>query len=118
MGDGRVPGRTGNAHPNIYPYDAFPTATVAVFLAVDNDRQFQQLCTVLGDADLAGQEALSSAAGRSVHRARLREKLLALMARFDGLTLVEQLGGEKACPVLPYWMCPRPCSTRTPNTAT
>lgn len=100
LGDGRVPGRTGNAHPNIYPYDAFPTATVAVFLAVGNDRQFQQLCTVLGDADLAGQEAFSSAAGRSVHRARLREKLLALMARFDGLTLVEQLG-EKGVPCAP-----------------
>jgi len=41
FGDGRLPGRTGNAHPNIYPYDAFPTRTVPVFLAVGNDRQFQ-----------------------------------------------------------------------------
>ncbi|MFZ4651331.1 MAG: CaiB/BaiF CoA transferase family protein, partial [Rubrivivax sp.] len=38
--DGRIPGRTGNAHPNICPYDTFRTGTEPIFLAVGNDRQF------------------------------------------------------------------------------
>ena len=37
---GKLPGLTGNAHPNISPYDKFPTRTVDVFLAVGNDRAF------------------------------------------------------------------------------
>ena len=102
FGDGRMPGRTGNAHPNIYPYDAFPTGTVPVFLAVGNDRQFQQLCEVLGEPALATDAGFASAAGRSVHRARLRERLVALMAPFDGEALVEQLSlkGVPCAPIL------------------
>jgi crotonobetainyl-CoA:carnitine CoA-transferase CaiB-like acyl-CoA transferase len=102
FGDGRIPGRTGNAHPNIYPYDAFPTGTVPVFLAVGNDRQFQHLCQVLGQPELATATDFSSAAGRSIHRAALREQLIALMAPWDGLVLVEQLSqqGVPCAPIL------------------
>jgi crotonobetainyl-CoA:carnitine CoA-transferase CaiB-like acyl-CoA transferase len=38
--DGKAPRRTGNAHPNIYPYDALATGTDPVFVAVGNDGQF------------------------------------------------------------------------------
>lgn len=102
FGDGRIPGRTGNAHPNIYPYDAFPTGTVPIFLAVGNDRQFQQLCTVLGEPALATEPAFANAAGRSVNRAALRERLLALLAPRDGETLVQQLSdqGVPCAPIL------------------
>lgn len=102
FGDGRMPGRTGNAHPNIYPYDAFPTGSTPVFLAVGNDRQFQQLCSVLGQPSLATVPAFAHAAGRSVHRAELREKLLALMKEWDGEVLVDQLShqGVPCAPIL------------------
>ena len=50
---GRVPGLTGNAHPNIAPYDKFPTRTVDIFLAVGNDRAFGRLCAELGAPELA-----------------------------------------------------------------
>lgn len=102
FGDGRLPGRTGNAHPNIYPYDAFPSGTTPVFLAVGNDRQFQQLCEVLGQPDLATDPLFSNAGGRSVHRAQLRERLIALMANQDGEALVEQLSlkGVPCAPIL------------------
>lgn len=100
FGDGRLPGRTGNAHPNIYPYDAFPTGTTPIFLAVGNDRQFQQLCEVLGQAELASESAFSSASGRSVHRTQLRERLIALMAPLDGEALVQQLS-EQGVPCAP-----------------
>jgi len=41
---GKTPGLTGNAHPNISPYDTFPTRTVEIFLAAGNDRAFQRVC--------------------------------------------------------------------------
>lgn len=102
FGDGRRPGRTGNAHPNIYPYDAFPTSSVPIFLAVGNDRQFKLLCKVLGEDSLAEDEAFSSAGGRSVNRYRLREILVALMAPLDGMALVAQLSeiGVPCAPTL------------------
>jgi crotonobetainyl-CoA:carnitine CoA-transferase CaiB-like acyl-CoA transferase len=39
----RVPGRSGNAHPNIRPYDTFATSTVPIFLALGNDGQFAKV---------------------------------------------------------------------------
>jgi len=102
FGDGRMPGRTGNAHPNIYPYDAFPTGSTPVFLAVGNDRQFQQLCTVLGQTKLASDPMFNSAGARSVNRAQLRRELIALMSQWNAQALVEQLShqGVPCTPIL------------------
>lgn len=80
FGNGKTPQRTGNAHPNIYPYDSFPTATTPIFLAVGNDRQFEKLCEVLGDSSLAQENAFISAGDRSNNRAQLRQRLIALLA--------------------------------------
>ena len=99
---GKEPRRTGNAHPNIYPYDAFPTGTDAVFLAVGNDRQFRLLCQHLGAAELADDALYATAGARSVNRAALREQLIALLAGQDGPALAEALMaiGVPAAPVL------------------
>ena len=45
---GDVPGRLGNAHPNIVPYQAFATEDGHIILAVGNDSQFQKFCGVAG----------------------------------------------------------------------
>ena len=42
---GKTPARSGNAHPNIAPYETLPTASGPIFLAVGNNRQFAQLAT-------------------------------------------------------------------------
>ena len=94
FGDGRVPARTGNAHPNIYPYDAFPTGTVPLFLAVGNDRQFRQLCDALGDPALGTDARFAGAGDRSVNREALRERLVTLLATQDGEALVAQLNAR------------------------
>lgn len=114
FGDGRLPGRTGNAHPNIYPYDAFPTGTTPVFLAVGNDRQFQQLCEVLDQPQLAYESAFSDAAGRSVNRAQLRGRLITLMAPLNGEALVQQLS-SKGVPCAPILDVPQ--ALKHPHTA-
>ena len=68
---GRLPELTGNAHPNICPYDRFPTATVPVFLAIGNDRAFQRLCAELGAPELAGDPRFATNGDRLAppHRA-------------------------------------------------
>jgi crotonobetainyl-CoA:carnitine CoA-transferase CaiB-like acyl-CoA transferase len=53
---GRSPGRLGNSHPNVVPYQAFPTADGHIVLAIGNDEQFRRCCTALGCAALAADE--------------------------------------------------------------
>ncbi|MBX3622781.1 MAG: CoA transferase [Rhizobacter sp.] len=100
--DGREPRRTGNAHPNIYPYDAFPTRTAPIFLAVGNDRQFAILCKHLGVEALITDARYATAGARSTHRAALREALLASLSAHDGPALADTLMalGVPCAPVL------------------
>jgi crotonobetainyl-CoA:carnitine CoA-transferase CaiB-like acyl-CoA transferase len=101
--DGSAPRRTGNAHPNIYPYDALATGTDPVFVAVGNDRQFASLCGCIGLPALATDPRFATAGVRSVNRDALKQRLETAMAAFDGRVLVEQLmaAGVPAAPVLP-----------------
>jgi crotonobetainyl-CoA:carnitine CoA-transferase CaiB-like acyl-CoA transferase len=101
--DGRNPKRTGNAHPNIYPYDALRTGTDPVFVAVGNDRQFAAFCRVIGLPELAQDPNYATAGARSIHREGLKQTLEAQLAAFDGRTLVDDLmaAGVPAAPVLP-----------------
>ena len=43
-----VPGRLGNAHPNVVPYQDFPTADGHMILAIGNDGQFGRFCAQIG----------------------------------------------------------------------
>lgn len=45
---GKSPGLSGNAHPNIVPYQVFETADEPIVVAVGNDAQFASLCGVIG----------------------------------------------------------------------
>ena len=92
--DGRIPGRTGNAHPNICPYDTFVTGTEKIFLAVGNDKQFATLCRVIGAGDLPGDERFKTNALRSVNRVVLKERLEAALAAFECKPLAELLVRE------------------------
>ncbi len=100
--DGREPRLTGNAHPNIYPYDAFPTRTAPIFLAVGNDRQFGLFCAHLGCPELARDAAYATAGARSGNRAALRAVLVQRLADQDGPALAQALMdlGVPCAPVL------------------
>ena len=78
---GSPPGRIGNAHPNVAPYQLYPTADGHVVVAVGNDRQFQRLCGVAGRPDLAADARFKGNAARVTNRCALdvemREILLA-----------------------------------------
>ncbi|CAM4034155.1 CaiB/BaiF CoA transferase family protein [Bordetella bronchialis] len=100
--DGRPPRRTGNAHPNIYPYDTFRTGTDPLFLAIGNDRQFATLCQVLGRPELAADERFATPGGRSTHRAALKALLEDALSGFEAASLVDRLmaANVPAAPVL------------------
>lgn len=89
--DGKRPALSGNAHPNIYPYDSFPSADVSIFLAVGNDRQFAILCKQLGAEALCADDRFSTPGERSVHRTALRAALVELLAVRAGVPLAEEL---------------------------
>jgi crotonobetainyl-CoA:carnitine CoA-transferase CaiB-like acyl-CoA transferase len=50
---GKVPGRIGNRHPNIAPYQTFETADGDIAIAVGNDQQFARFCLAIGAPELA-----------------------------------------------------------------
>ncbi|MGU7769171.1 CaiB/BaiF CoA transferase family protein [Burkholderia sp. MR1-5-21] len=99
---GKEPVRTGNAHPNITPYDSFPSATVDVFLAVGNNGQFAALCAELGTTAWLDDPRFVDNRARSLNRAALRALLEAELAKHDGAALADRLirRGVPCAPVL------------------
>jgi crotonobetainyl-CoA:carnitine CoA-transferase CaiB-like acyl-CoA transferase len=89
--DGRIPRRTGNAHPNITPYDTFATGSEPIFLAVGNDRQFATLCNLIGASELAGDERFVNNGQRCSHRAELKALLEAKLAAHQCKPLADAL---------------------------
>jgi crotonobetainyl-CoA:carnitine CoA-transferase CaiB-like acyl-CoA transferase len=70
-----VPGRMGNAHPSLYPYEPFPTADHDLVLAIGNDAQFARLCAVLGIPEVADEPRYATMGARNAHRDELRVRL-------------------------------------------
>lgn len=89
---GHVPGRAGNAHQNIVPYQVFEVADGHVILAVGNDGQFDRFCQVAGRPELAADPRFAKNADRVRHRAVLVPQLAAVMrsrSRDDWLKALE-----------------------------
>ncbi|MGO9823628.1 MAG: CaiB/BaiF CoA transferase family protein [Solirubrobacteraceae bacterium] len=73
---GVVPGRMGNAHPSISPYQLYATGDGELVVAVGNDRQFAALCDVLGALELADDPRFATNAERVANRDLLKHELL------------------------------------------
>jgi len=72
---GVVPGRMGNAHPSIAPYETLRAADGPLAVAAGNDRQFAALCGVLGVERLVADPRFSSNASRVANREELVTEL-------------------------------------------
>jgi crotonobetainyl-CoA:carnitine CoA-transferase CaiB-like acyl-CoA transferase len=68
---GAAPRRMGNAHPNIVPYQDFPTADGDMILAVGNDAQFARFCAVAGHPEWSTDARFATNAARVANRASL-----------------------------------------------
>ena len=71
LATGAPPGRLGNAHPNLAPYQVFATADGAVVLAVGNVGQFRACCRAIGAPDLAEDPRFLGNAARVANRPAL-----------------------------------------------
>ena len=92
---GQVPGRMGNRHPNIAPYETFAAADGHLILAVGNDAQFRKLCAVIGLDALADDPRFATNAARVANRAVLGERIAAVFAtatRADWIERLEAVG--------------------------
>jgi crotonobetainyl-CoA:carnitine CoA-transferase CaiB-like acyl-CoA transferase len=72
---GVVPGRMGNAHPSITPYETLRARDRSIAVAVGNDAQFRRLCVALGRPELADDPRFAHNASRVRARAALRAEL-------------------------------------------
>lgn len=77
---GAEPGRMGNAHPNITPYETFQTADGQICVAVGSERQWARFCTAMDLPDLALDPRFATNGERVQNRAALRAILGARFA--------------------------------------
>ena len=78
---GKPPGRIGNLHPNIVPYQPFRTKDGSVILACGNDNLYRKFCEVAGCAELADDARFASNGKRVENRAELTRLLQAIFAK-------------------------------------
>jgi crotonobetainyl-CoA:carnitine CoA-transferase CaiB-like acyl-CoA transferase len=88
---GKATTRMGNAHPNIVPYQVFPTADSHLIIASGNDRQYADVCRVLGVPELSADPRFATNADRVRNRAELIPLLIARTRLVSKTALLEKL---------------------------
>ena len=73
---GTPPGRTGNYHPNLTPYQVFDCADGHIIIATGNDAQYQRLCGLLGLDWMADAPEFLKNADRVANRDRMIDLLM------------------------------------------
>lgn len=97
---GNSPTRLGNAHPNIVPYQVFPTSDGHFIAAVGNDGQYQRFCEALGRPDLGTMPEFATNGARVNNRTTLIALLTPLTCAFTRDDLLAKLE-EKGVPAGP-----------------
>jgi len=92
---GELPGRLGNGHPNIVPYQSFKAKDQHFAFAAGNDRQWNKFCEALGKTEWMEDERFATNQARVQNRARvvseLKEVFATRTAR-EWMDLCEQIG--------------------------
>lgn len=79
LSTGEVPVPQGNTHPALTPYGVFATADIPLIIAVGNEKQWQQLCGLLGAPELAERPDYATGKLRHANEAALKDELEALL---------------------------------------
>jgi crotonobetainyl-CoA:carnitine CoA-transferase CaiB-like acyl-CoA transferase len=72
---GRSPGRLGNAHPSLAPYEPYQAADGKVIVAVANPRLWSRFCRAVGLEDLENDPRFATNSARLTHRVALNEQI-------------------------------------------
>lgn len=75
LATGKAPGRAGNIHPSLAPYQDFRSSDGNVLLAIGNDGQFARFCAAAGKPEWAQDSRFAT----NTARVQNRPALLALM---------------------------------------
>ena len=89
------PPRLGNQHPNIVPYQVFPTADGHVVLSVGNDPTFKRFCEAMGIEHLLADERFATNAARVSNRKLVTDTLTPVMQAHPTAWWVEKLESLK-----------------------
>lgn len=95
LNGGVVPGRLGNQHPTITPYQDFTCSDGDVLVALGNDRQYRDFCTLLGRPELGTDPRYADSATRSVNRAEMLADLTAEIAKWTAEDLIAAMEAAK-----------------------
>ncbi len=91
LATGTVPGRLGNGHPNIVPYQVFPVSDGFIIIATGNDRQYAALCNVIGRPELSEDPRFKTNSDRVANRDALVPLLSEATAAFGKQDLLSRL---------------------------
>ena len=95
---GAAPGRRGNAHPNIVPYETFATSDGEIAVAVGSERQWPRFCAAIGAPELAADPRFATNGDRVTARATLRPLIAErLAARSTESWLASLIAADVPC---------------------
>jgi crotonobetainyl-CoA:carnitine CoA-transferase CaiB-like acyl-CoA transferase len=80
FGTGQKPGRRGNKHPSIVPYEVFRAADAYLTLGVANDSLWERCCAALEHPELTKDPRYATVADRVQHREALVPRLNEILA--------------------------------------
>ena len=81
---GKIPGPTGNAHPNISPYDTFRTRTIDIFIGAGNNRAWGKLCQEIERPELVDDPRFANNIDRVENRDELKAEIESALMKVDG----------------------------------
>jgi crotonobetainyl-CoA:carnitine CoA-transferase CaiB-like acyl-CoA transferase len=100
LASGKVPGRNGNAHPNIVPYQSFNTADGYMVVGAASEGNWQRLCQAIERPELAADPRFTNNAQRVAHRKELIAILVEVFLQRDTASWIRLLG-EAGIPCAP-----------------
>lgn len=101
LATGEAPGRLGNTHPNIVPYQSFKTKDGDIILACGNDNLFKKFCDVADAPQLPNDPRFVTNTKRVENRADMDEVLVPIFAKRTTAQWVKALeaGGVPCGPI-------------------
>jgi crotonobetainyl-CoA:carnitine CoA-transferase CaiB-like acyl-CoA transferase len=88
---GKSPGRLGNEHPSLAPYEPYPARDGQVVVAVANPRLWSRFCAALGAAELEHDPLFATNDSRLRNRGALNDAIRALFRDQGVEELIERL---------------------------
>ncbi|MDD5762612.1 MAG: CoA transferase [bacterium] len=88
---GDLPGRYGNAHATVVPYQVSRTGDIKIAVGVGNDGQFRKLCSILGRSDLPEDPRFGKNGDRTIHREELIPLLEGELVKREGTFWIAEL---------------------------